>query len=155
MGNTLLATPETTPSPQIDSGQIDSGQVDFGQVDPGQLKSDRLGLAGSLVAFQGLLFIITALEAALLAAISGNAAGSGPVIISAGLALFSLFARARLRKGGAIKLVRVFQWSLLAWAAIDLALALFLTGTVLPLVSIASRVGLPVAVLILTRRNRI
>lgn len=145
MGNTLLATPETTPPFNLDSGQIESDQLKF----------DRLGLAGSLVAFQGLLFIITALEAALLAAISGNAAGSGPVIISASLALFSLVARARLRKGRTIRLVRVFQWSLIVWAAIDLALALWLSGTVLPLVSIASRVGLPVAVLMLTRRNRI
>ena len=124
-------------------------------VAPDTLESDRLGLAGSLVGFQGLLFIITAIEAALLAAISGNAAGSGPVVISAGLALFSLIARARLRKGRARKFVRVFQWSLLAWAAIDLALALLLTGTVIPMVSFASRVGLPVAVLVLTKRNRI
>lgn len=122
---------------------------------PTSTESDRLGLAASLVGFQGLLFIITALEAGFMAAVSGNAAGSGPVIISAGLALLVLIARARLRKGGAKKIVRVFEWSILVWAAIDLALALVLTGTVLPLVSFLSRVGLPVAVLVFTRRNRI
>lgn len=135
MGTTLFAESETALTPTTES--------------------DRLGLAASLVGFQGLLFIITAVEAGLLAAISGNAAGSGPVTISASLAIFSLIARARLRKGRTRRLVRLFQWLLLAWAAIDLALALFLTGTVLPLVSFVSRVALPVTVLVLTRRNRI
>lgn len=135
MATTLLKPPETAGPPPVDD--------------------DRLDLAASLLGFQGMLFIVTAAEAGLMAALSGNASGVGPVVTSLTLAAFALIARVGLRKGQARRTVHVLQWSLLIWAAIDLALALFLTGNVLPMVGMVSRVGLPVAVLVLTRRKHL
>jgi len=135
MATTLLKPPEIVGRPRADD--------------------DRFDLAASFLGFQGLLFIVTAAEAGFMAAVSGNAAGVGPVVTSLTLAALALVARVGLRKGRARRPVRVMQWSLLIWAAIDLALALLLAGNVLPMVGMVSRVGLPLAVLVLTRRRHL
>jgi hypothetical protein len=111
-------------------------------------------LAGLLVGFQGLLFVITGIEAGLLAAISGNAAGSGPVLLSLGLAVASLSIGSRLRLGRWRKTARVLQWLLIVWAALDLLLALLMAQALLPPVAMFTRTAMPIAVLLLTRRDR-
>ena len=58
---------------------------------------DRPRLAASLLAFQAAMYLVTAVEAAVMGAISGNAAGWGPAILSVLLRRRLLRLRHRVR----------------------------------------------------------
>jgi hypothetical protein len=55
-------------------------------------------LAASLLAFQAAMYIVTAVEAAAMGAVSGNAAGWGPVVLSLLLAIALLRSGHRVRQ---------------------------------------------------------
>ena len=111
----------------------------------------QLALAASLLGVQSMLFLITAIEAALLASVFGNAV-STPALGSAAFAVVLLVTQARVRRGQG-RPARLLEWMLLIWAGLDLGLALFLAGSGLGLTASITRIGLPVAVLILVPRS--
>ncbi|MGH8926902.1 MAG: hypothetical protein ACRDWH_01005 [Acidimicrobiia bacterium] len=121
------------------------------QVDPDR---DHYDLASALLAFQAAIYVVTAIEAAAISAVSRNAAGWGPVLLSTLLAFFLLTVRSRIRRGRFIRVVRISEWSLLLWAGIDLALGLVMNGAWPVLVSVSSRIVVPGAVLALLARSR-
>ena len=110
---------------------------------------DRPLLAASLLAFQAAMYLVTAVEAAVMGAISGNTAGWGPAILSLLLAIALLRCGHRVRNNRPWLRVRVLEFSLLGWAAIDLALAVFLSGTGLGLLPTVTRIAVPVTVIVL------
>ena len=114
---------------------------------------DRPRLAASLLAFQAAMYFVTAIEAAALGAVSGNAGGWGPVVLSLLLAIALLRCGYRVRKNRPWGRVRVLEFSLLGWAAIDLALAVFLNSTGLGLLPTVTRIAIPAAVIVLLRRK--
>ena len=114
---------------------------------------DRPQVAASLLAFQAAMYIVTAVEAAAMSAVSGNAAGWGPVVLSLLLAMALLRSGQRVRHNRPWRRVRVLEFSLLGWAAIDLALAVFLAGTGLGLLPTITRIVIPVAVIMLLARK--
>jgi hypothetical protein len=109
---------------------------------------DRRRLAASLLAFQAAMYVVTAVEAAAVSAISG-AAGWGPVVLSLLLVVALLRYAHRVRNNRLWRRVRVLEFSLLGWAAIDLALAMFLSNTWLGLLPTLTRIAVPVTVLAL------
>ncbi len=116
---------------------------------------DRPRLAASLLAFQAAMYFVTALEAAAMGALSGNAAGWGPAILSLLLAIALLRCAGRVRNSRPWRRVRVLEFSLLGWAAIDLALAVVLSGTGLGLLPTITRIAVPVTVLALLPRQKV
>lgn len=116
---------------------------------------DRPLLAASLLAFQAAMYFITALEAAAMGAISGNAAGWGPSVLSLLLTIALLRCAYRVRNDRPWRRVRVLEFSLLAWAAIDLALAVFLSGAWLGLLPTLTRITVPVTVIVLLSRKQV
>jgi hypothetical protein len=119
------------------------------------LSEDRPRLAASLLAFQAATYIVTAIEAAAMSAVSGNAAGRGPVVLSLLLAIALLRCGHRVRQNRPWRRVRVLESSLLGWAGIDLALAGFLTNTGLGLLPTITRIGIPLAVVVLLSRKHV
>jgi hypothetical protein len=109
---------------------------------------DRRRLAASLLALQAAMYFVTAVEAAAMSAISG-AAGWGPVVLSLLLVVALFGCTHRVRNNRPWRRVRVLEFSLLAWAAIDLALAVFLTSTWLGLLPTLTRIAVPVTVIVL------
>jgi len=116
---------------------------------------DRAGLAASLLAFQAAMYVVTAVEAAAMGAISGNAAGWGPSILSLILAIALLRCAHRVRNDRPWRRVRVLEFSLLGWAAMDLALAEFLSGAGLGLLPTVTRIAIPVTVIVLLARKQV
>ena len=116
---------------------------------------DRPRVAASLLAFQAAMYVVTAIEAAAMGALSGNAAGWGPAILSLLLAMALLRCAHRVRHERPWRRVRVLEFSLLGWAAIDLALAVFLSGTGLGLLPTVTRIAIPVTVLALLSRKKV
>ena len=116
---------------------------------------DRPRLAAALLAFQAAMYFVTAIEAAIMGAISGNAAGWGPSILSLLLAIALLRCAHRVRNSRPWRRVRVLEFSLLGWAAIDLALAVFLSGTGLGLLPTVTRIAIPVTVIVLLSRKQV
>jgi hypothetical protein len=116
---------------------------------------DRPRLATSLLAFQAAMYFVTALEAAAMGAISGNAAGWGPSVLSLLLAIALLRCAHRVRNNRPWRRVQVLEFSLLGWVAIDLALAVFLSGTWLGLLPTLTRIVVPVTVIVLLSRKRV
>ena len=51
--------------------------------------------------------------------------------------------------------MRILEFSLLGWAAIDLALAVFLSGTGLGLLPTVTRIAIPVDVIVLLARKQV
>jgi hypothetical protein len=120
-----------------------------GLAEPDPAPADnRRRLAASLLAFQAAMYVVTAVEAAALSAISG-AAGWGPVVLSLLLVVALLRYAHRVRNNRLWRRVRVLEFSLLGWAAIDLALAMFLSNTWLGLLPTLTRIAVPVTVLAL------
>lgn len=117
--------------------------------DTGAASGDRSQLAAALLALQGAMYIVTAIEAAGISAVTGNAAGWGPVVMSLLLASALLRSRRRVRLHRSLRRVRVLEWLLLGWAGIDLALAVFLNDTGLGLLPTLTRFGIPVAIIVL------
>ena len=113
---------------------------------------DRLLLVASLLAFQAAMYLVTAVEAAAMSAVSGNAAGWGPVVLSLLLAVALLRSGQRVRHHRPWRRVRVIEFSLLGWAAIDMALAVFVAGTGLGLLPTVTRIVIPVSVIVLARK---
>ena len=101
------------------------------------------------------MYFVTAIEAAVMGAISGNAAGWGPAILSLLLAIALLRCARRVRNSRPWRRVRVLEFSLLGWAAIDLALAVFLSGTGLGLLPTVTRIAIPVTVIVLLSRKQV
>ena len=116
---------------------------------------DRPRLAASFLTFQAAMYLVTAIEAAVMGAISGNAAGWGPAILSLLLAVALLRCARRVRNSRPWRRVRVLEFSLLGWAAIDLALAVVLSGTGLGLLPTVTRIVIPVTVLVLLSRKQL
>ena len=115
---------------------------------------DRHRLAASLLAFQAAMYVVTAVEAAAMSAISGGA-GWGPVVLSLLLVVALLRCAHRVRNNRPWRRVRVLEFSLLGWAAIDLALAVFLSGTWLGLLPTLTRIAVPVTVIVLLSRKQV
>ena len=109
---------------------------------------DRRRLAASLLAFQAAMYVVTAVEAAAMSAIAGGA-GWGPVVLSLLLVVALLRCAHRVRNNRPWRRVRVLEFSLTAWAAIDLALAVFLTSTWLGLLPTLTRIAVPMTVIVL------
>ena len=116
---------------------------------------DRPLLAASLLAFQAAMYFVTAVEAAVMGAISGNAAGWGPAILSLLLATALLRCAHRARNSRPWRRVRILEFSLLGWAAIDIALAVFLSGSGLGLLPTVTRIAIPVTVIVLLARKQV
>lgn len=116
---------------------------------------DRPRLAASLLAFQAAMYIVTAIEAAAISAVTGNAAGWGPVVFSLLLAITLLWSGRRVKANRPWRRVRVLESALLGWAGIDLALAVFLSNTGLGLLPTITRIGIPVAVIVLLSRKQV
>ena len=116
---------------------------------------DRPRLAASLLAFQAAMYFVTALEAAAMGALSGSAVGWGPAVLSLLLTVALLRCAHRVRHNRPWRRVRVLEFSLLGWAAIDLALAVFLSGTGLGLLPTVTRIAVPVTVLALLSRRKV
>jgi hypothetical protein len=116
---------------------------------------DRLRLAASLLAFQAAMYVVTALEAAAMGALSGSAVGWGPAILSLLLSVALLRCAQRVRNNRPWRRVRVLEFSLLGWAAIDLALAAFLSSTWLGLLPTLTRIAVPATVIVLLSRKQV
>ena len=101
------------------------------------------------------MYLVTAVEAAAMGALSGNAAGWAPAILSLLLAMALLRCAHRVRNNRPWRRVRVLEFSLLGWAAIDLALAVLLSGTGLGLLPTVTRIAVPVTVLALLSRKKV
>jgi hypothetical protein len=100
------------------------------------------------------MYVVTSVEAAAMSAISG-AAGWGPVVLSL-LLVVALFRCAhRVRNNRPWRRVRILEFSLLGWAAIDLALAVFLGSTRLGLLPTLTRIAVPVTVIVLLSRKQV
>jgi hypothetical protein len=122
---------------------------------PDPTPDERPRLAASLLAFQAAMYFVTAVEAAAMGALSGNSAGWGPALLSLLLAVALLRCARRVRHARPWRRVRVLEYSLLGWAAIDLALAVVLGGTGLGLVPTVTRIAVPVTVLVLLSRRKV
>jgi hypothetical protein len=109
---------------------------------------DRRRLAASLLAFQAAMYVVTAVEAAGMSAIAG-AAGWGPVVLSLLLVVALVRCARRVRNNRPWRRVRVLEFSLLGWAAVDLTLAMFLSNAWLGLLPTLTRIAVPVTVLAL------
>lgn len=135
------------------------GQPDLVLAEPPHLvihsNEERPRLAASLLAFQAAMYLVTAVEAAAMGAISGNAAGWGPSILSLLLAIALLRCAHRVRSNRPWRRVRVLEFSLLGWAAIDFALAVFLSGTWLGLLPTLTRIAVPATVIVLLARKQV
>lgn len=117
--------------------------------------SERRQLAASLLAVQAAVTFVTGLEAALMAAGTGNSAGRLPALASFGWALLLLVARRRLIRGGARRLIKWIEGSLLVWSSINLALAVFLVGAGTGLMAAVSGFVLPIFILLLVLRKEV
>lgn len=115
---------------------------------------DLLDLARVLLLVQGWVLVATTIESLVWGIAFAGAAGV-PVLLSGAAAALVLVGRARLHAGRpwSRRLVYAAQGSLLAFLAIDLALAVALTGTPPPAVALLTRFVLPVSVIFLLRRS--
>jgi hypothetical protein len=114
----------------------------------------RPRLAASLLTFQAAMYVVTAVEAAAMSAISG-AAGWGLVVLSLLLVFALLRSARRVRQHRPWRRVRVLEFSLLGWAAIDLALAVFLSTDWLGLLPTLTRIAVPVTVIVLLSKKQV
>jgi len=115
---------------------------------------DFLDLARVLLLLQGSILVATTIESVIWSMAFPGAAAV-PFILSGGAATVLLVARARLRsdRGWTRRLVYGVEGFTLAFLAIDLALAIALTGTPPPAVALLTRFVLPVSVIYLVRQS--
>src|SRR5687768_16080918 len=115
---------------------------------------DLLDLARVLLLVQGSIFVATTIEA-LIWGMAFAGAAAAPLLLSAAAAAVLLVARARLRddRRWARRLVYGVEGFSLAFLAIDLVLAIALTGTPPPAVALLTRFVLPVSVIYLVRQS--
>jgi hypothetical protein len=113
-----------------------------------------LDLARVLLLLQGSILVATTLEAVVWGMAFAGAA-SVPLLLSGGAAMVTLVARARLSadRRWTRRLVYCIEGSTLAFLALDLALAIGLTGTPPPAVALLTRFVLPVSVIFLLRQS--
>jgi hypothetical protein len=115
---------------------------------------DFLDLARVLLLLQGSILIATTIEAAIWGMAFVGAAGT-PLLLSGGAAVVILVARARLRgdRRRTGRFVYGVEGFTLAFFALDLVLAIALTGTPPPAVAMLTRFVLPVSVIFLLRQS--
>jgi hypothetical protein len=115
---------------------------------------DFLDVARVLLLLQGSILVATTIEAAIWGMAFVGAAGT-PLLLSGGGALVILVARARLRgdRRWTRRLVYGVEGFTLAFFALDLVLAIALTGTPPPAVAMLTRFVLPVSVIFLLRQS--
>lgn len=115
---------------------------------------DVLDLARVLLLLQGSILVATTIEA-LIWGMAFAGAAAAPLLLSGGAAVAILVARARLRadRRWTRRLVYGVQGFTLAFLALDLALAIVLTGTPPPAVALLTRFVLPVSVIYLLRQS--
>lgn len=111
---------------------------------------DFLEVARVLLLVQGWVLVATTIEAVVWGMAFAGASGA-PVVLSGGAAVTILVARARLRVGRdwSRRSVYAVEGFTLAFLALDLALAIALTGTPPPAVALLTRFVLPVSVIYL------
>lgn len=117
-------------------------------------EDDFLDVARVLLLVQGAILVATTIEAVVWRMAFAGAAGA-PVLLSAGAAVMILVARARLHadRAWSRRLVYAVEGFTLAFLALDLALAIALTGTPPPAVALLTRFVLPLSVIYLLRRS--
>jgi hypothetical protein len=115
---------------------------------------DFLDLARVLLLLQGSILVATTIEAVVWGMAFAGAAAT-PLVLSLGAAVMILVARARLRadRRWSRRLVYGIEGFTLAFLALDLALAIALTGTPPPAVALLTRFVLPVSVIFLLRQS--
>ena len=115
---------------------------------------DFLDLARVLLLLQGSILIATTIEAAIWGMAFAGAAAA-PFILSGGAAAVILVARTRLRaeRRSTRRLVYGVEGFTLAFFALDLVLAIALTGTPPPAVAVLTRFVLPLSVIFLLRQS--
>jgi len=124
-------------------------------MDPnGRPPEDFLDLARVLLLLQGSILVATTIES-LIWGVAFAGAAAAPLLLSGGAAVVILIARARLRadRRWTRRLVYGVQGFTLAFLALDLALAIALTGTPPPAVALLTRFVLPVCVIYLVRQS--
>lgn len=115
---------------------------------------DFLDVAKVLLLLQGAILVATTIES-LIWSIAFPGAAAAPFILSAGAAVAILLARARLRADSrwTRRLVYGVEGFTLAFLALDLALAIALTGTPPPAMALLTRFVLPVSVIYVVRQS--
>lgn len=113
-----------------------------------------LDVAKVLLLVQGWILVATTIESMVWGMAFAGASGL-PLLLSGGAALAILIARARLRADRLRiqRLVYGVETLTLAFFALDLALAIALTGTPPPAVAILTRFVLPLSVIFLLRQS--
>lgn len=115
---------------------------------------DFLDLARVLLLLQGSILVATTIES-LIWGLAFAGAAAAPALLSGAAATTILVARARLRadRRWTRRLVYGVEGFTLAFLALDLALAIALTGTPPPAVAVLTRFVLPVSVIFLVRQS--
>lgn len=115
---------------------------------------DFLDLARVLLLLQGSILVATTIES-LIWGMAFVGAAAAPLLLSGGAAAVILVARARLRadRRWTRRLVYGVEGFTLAFLALDLALAIALTGTPPPAVALLTRFVLPVFVIFLVGQS--
>ena len=115
---------------------------------------DLLDVARALLLLQGAILVATTIEAVIWDMAFAGSAGV-PFLLSGGAAVAILVARARVRADRRMtrRLVYGVEGFTLAFFALDLALAVALTGTPPLAVAILTRFVLPVSVIFLLRQS--
>jgi len=119
-----------------------------------RLADDFLDVARVLLLLQGSILVATTIDALVWGMAFAGAAGT-PLLLSGGAAAAILVARARLRadRRWIRRLVYGVEGFTLAFFALDLVLAIALTGTPPPAVAVLTRFVLPVSVIFLLRQS--
>ena len=123
-------------------------------MDKSRRHDDFLDVARVLLLVQASILLATTIEAMVWGLAFAGSAGL-PLLLSAGAALVILVARARLRpdRRRTTRVVYSVEAFTLASFALDLALAIALTGTPPPVVAVLTRFVLPLSVVYLLRQS--
>jgi len=115
---------------------------------------ELLDVARVLLLLQGSILVATTIES-LIWGVAFAGAAAAPLLLSGAAAVLILVSRARLRadRRWTRKLVYGVQGFTLVFLALDLALAIALTGTPPPAVALLTRFVLPVSVIYLVRQS--
>ena len=137
-GNTALI-------PRLDTSLMDMNR---------RRSDDFLDIARVLLLVQGAILVATTIESLLWGMAFAGASGV-PVLLSGGAAVLILVGRARIQAGRSRsrRFVYAVEGFTLAFLALDLALAVALTGTPPPAVALLTRFVLPVSVIHLLRQS--
>ena len=115
---------------------------------------DLLDVARALLFLQGAILVATTIEALVWAAVFPGASGS-PAFMTGASALVILVGRIRLRadRRRTRRLIYLVEGFILLTAAVDIVIALLLSGALPPMVALLTQVVLPIAVVVLLRRS--